>query len=47
VSADALASQIDAAISAGAQTYLTKPVSVSQLLAVVDSVLDEVDTRYF
>ncbi|HZE91224.1 MAG TPA: CHASE domain-containing protein [Rhizobacter sp.] len=47
VSADALASQIETAMAEGAQNYLTKPVSVSQLLAVVDAVLDEVDTRYF
>ncbi|MBX3619444.1 MAG: CHASE domain-containing protein [Rhizobacter sp.] len=46
VSADALAAQIDAAMRAGAAQYLTKPVSVSELLAVVDSVLEQADTRY-
>jgi PAS domain S-box-containing protein len=46
VSADALSTQIDAAMKAGAQQYLTKPVSVAQLLAVVDAVLDNAETRY-
>ena len=46
VSADALASQIEAALQAGAHQYLTKPVSVSQLLSVVDSLLDDAETRY-
>jgi PAS domain S-box-containing protein len=46
VSADALAAQIDAAMKAGAYQYLTKPVSVSQLLSVVDVVLDEVETKF-
>ncbi len=46
VSADALAAQIAIAMKAGAFRYLTKPVSVSELLSVVDSVLDEVETRF-
>jgi len=46
VSADALASQIETAMAAGARQYLTKPVSVSQLLGVVDAVLDDVETRF-
>ena len=46
VSADALAAQIDTAMKAGAYQYLTKPVSVSELLAVVDTVLDNAETRY-
>jgi PAS domain S-box-containing protein len=46
VSADALASQIEAAREAGALRYLTKPVSVAELLGVVDEVLDEVETRF-
>ena len=46
VSADALGAQVDAALEAGAQRYLTKPVSVNELLAVLDEVLDKVDTRY-
>lgn len=46
VSADALASQIEAAIQAGAQQYLTKPISVSELLAVVDAVLEGAETKF-
>jgi PAS domain S-box-containing protein len=46
VSADALAAQIKAALDAGAQQYLTKPISVSELLAVIDAVLDQAETRY-
>ncbi len=46
VSADALASQIDEAMQAGAQRYLTKPVNVAELLAVLDEVLEEADTRW-
>ncbi len=46
VSADALASQIDEAMEAGAQRYLTKPVNVAELLAVVDELLEQADTRW-
>jgi PAS domain S-box-containing protein len=46
VSADALAAQVDAALAAGAYRYLTKPVSVSELLSVVDQLLDEAETRF-
>ena len=46
VSADAMAQQIDAAFQAGCSHYLTKPVSVSELLAVVDDVLERIDTRF-
>ncbi|HEY8710072.1 MAG TPA: response regulator, partial [Burkholderiaceae bacterium] len=46
VSADALASQIDAAFEAGCTHYLTKPMSVAELLAVLDDLLDPMDTRY-
>jgi len=46
VSADALASQIDAALQAGAQQYLTKPISVSELLTAVDAVLDSAETKF-
>ena len=46
VSADALVAQIDAALDAGAHRYLTKPVSVNELLAVLDELLDEAETRY-
>ncbi len=46
VSADALPQQIDAALAAGCTQYLTKPVSVSEVLQVVDQLLEQVDTRY-
>jgi PAS domain S-box-containing protein len=46
VSADATAAQIDAALQAGASLYLTKPVSVSELLAAVDEVLEQTQTRF-
>ncbi|MEO8057382.1 MAG: CHASE domain-containing protein [Burkholderiales bacterium] len=46
VSADALAQQIDAAFQAGCSHYLTKPVSVSELLSVIDEVLDLIDTNF-
>ena len=43
VSADALGQQIDAALNAGAVRYLTKPVSVAELLAVLDELLEHAD----
>jgi CheY-like chemotaxis protein len=46
VSADALASQIQAARDAGAEHYLTKPVSVAEFLEVLDEVLGEAETRF-
>ncbi len=46
VSADALVAQIDAAMKAGAAHYLTKPVSVAELLSVMDAVLGEAETRF-
>jgi PAS domain S-box-containing protein len=46
VSADALSSQIDVALRAGAFQYLTKPVSVAELLTVVDQVLESAETRF-
>jgi PAS domain S-box-containing protein len=46
VSADALAPQIDAAYEAGAVHYLTKPVNVGELLAVLDELLDRMDTAF-
>ncbi|HEX7442184.1 MAG TPA: CHASE domain-containing protein, partial [Caldimonas sp.] len=46
VSADALAHQISDALEAGAERYLTKPVSVGELLAVLDDLLDRIDTGF-
>jgi PAS domain S-box-containing protein len=46
VSADAMAGQIEAAKAAGAAAYLTKPVSVSELLREVDQRLDAIDTGF-
>jgi signal transduction histidine kinase/ActR/RegA family two-component response regulator len=46
VSADALAKETQEALEAGADRYLTKPVSVSELLAVVDGLLGAVSTRF-
>ena len=46
VSADALALQIDTAMAAGADRYLTKPVDVGELLTVLDELLDRMDTGF-
>ena len=46
VSADALGPQIDAALAAGATRYLTKPVDVTELLAVIDDLLARMDTAF-
>jgi PAS domain S-box-containing protein len=46
VSADALAQQISDALEAGAERYLTKPVTVNEVLAVLDDLLERVDTAF-
>jgi len=46
VSADALESNIVEAVSLGAYRYLTKPVNVGELLAVLDALLSEASTRF-
>jgi len=46
VSADATLRQIEAAMRAGARQYLTKPVSVAELLAALDEVLERLSTRF-
>jgi PAS domain S-box-containing protein len=46
VSADATTQQIEAALTAGAKRYLTKPVSVGELLATVDEELERTNTRF-
>ncbi len=46
VSADALSAQVDLALAEGALRYLTKPVSVGELLRVLDEVLDQAVSRF-
>ncbi len=46
VSADALPEQLVAAEDAGCAAYLTKPVNIAELLRHIDTLLDEMDTRY-
>jgi len=46
VSADAMTTRMDAALGAGAHQYLTKPVIVSQLLGVVDDILEQAHTAF-
>ncbi len=46
VSADATATRVAAAMAAGAARYLTKPVSVAQILAVLDEHLEPLETRF-
>ncbi|WP_428420175.1 CHASE domain-containing protein [Methylibium sp.] len=46
VSADALPAQISAALQAGAIRYLTKPVAIDEVLAVLDEQLSQLITRF-
>ncbi|WP_295639029.1 CHASE domain-containing protein [uncultured Methylibium sp.] len=46
VSADALPAQIAATLRAGATRYLTKPVAVDEMLAVLDEQLSQMTTRF-
>jgi CheY-like chemotaxis protein len=46
VSADAMPSKIEAALQAGALHYLTKPVSVGELLAALDGALEKLHTGF-
>ena len=46
VSADATALQTQRALTSGALRYVTKPVDVTQLLQIVDDVLEAADTRW-
>jgi PAS domain S-box-containing protein len=46
VSADATRGRIEEAMTLGAVRYVTKPIDVAQLLAVVDEVLESIDTRW-
>jgi PAS domain S-box-containing protein len=46
VSADAVAGRINAALEVGAEYYLTKPVNISELLRLLDQLLEERDTLF-
>jgi PAS domain S-box-containing protein len=46
VSADALAQQIEEAFDAGCTHYLTKPVSVAEVLNVLDDQLERMESRF-
>jgi PAS domain S-box-containing protein len=46
VSADAVSGRIRAAMDAGAERYLTKPVNVAELLRLVDDQLEQRDTLF-
>jgi PAS domain S-box-containing protein len=46
VSADALPAQTQAALEAGAARYVTKPVSVDEMLVVIDEQLSQLTTRF-
>ena len=41
ISADAMPEQIESALAAGAQSYLTKPVQLPSLLSQVDTLLNQ------
>jgi CheY-like chemotaxis protein/anti-sigma regulatory factor (Ser/Thr protein kinase) len=46
VSADATAAHIEAALTAGAAHYVTKPVNLASFLAILDELLDAMDTHF-
>ncbi|MDB5819609.1 MAG: hypothetical protein JWQ11_3249 [Rhizobacter sp.] len=46
VSADALLAQKEAALAAGAWSYMTKPITVSKMLGAIDELLIDQDTRF-
>jgi signal transduction histidine kinase/ActR/RegA family two-component response regulator len=46
VSADATAAHIEAALTAGAAYYVTKPVNLTNFLAILDELLNEMDTHF-
>ena len=46
VSADATTTHIEAALTAGAAHYVTKPVNLASFLAIVDELLDDLDTHF-
>jgi CheY-like chemotaxis protein len=46
VSADASAAHVEAALTVGAAQYVTKPVNLTHFLAILDELLDELDTFF-
>jgi CheY-like chemotaxis protein len=46
VSADATHAHIEAALTAGASHYITKPVNLNTFLALVDELLNDMDTQF-
>jgi CheY-like chemotaxis protein len=46
VSADATPARVNDALAAGAAHYLTKPLNLAAFLALVDELLEEMDTRF-
>ena len=46
VSADATAAHIEAALTAGAAHYITKPVNLASFLSILDDLLEDIDTHF-
>ena len=46
MSADATPARMVQVLAAGARHYLTKPLDLQQFLAVLDSLLDAIDSRF-
>jgi CheY-like chemotaxis protein len=46
VSADAIAAHVEAALTAGAAHYVTKPVNLANFLTILDELLNEMDTHF-
>ncbi|MEO7851577.1 MAG: CHASE domain-containing protein [Rubrivivax sp.] len=46
VSADATAPRVEAALTAGAAHYVTKPLNLQGFLAILDELLDDMDTHF-
>jgi PAS domain S-box-containing protein len=46
VSADAVSTRVKAALDAGAERYLTKPINVAELLRLLDELLEQRDTLF-
>jgi PAS domain S-box-containing protein len=46
VSADATAEHVEAALTAGASHYVTKPVNLASFLTILDELLDDMDTHF-